>query len=195
MYYRTPAILISLFASTCGACPLVPSDGCSVCGDGKCVTTPDAMFQFEDDPPVTCGDLQELGYTGEIPLEQCPVLTLLVLDVCMCDVITTSPTTAPSATSALPSTGPVQELSQSPSNGVIVDETNRPTPIPTSTPTTAAPVTPAPITPVPIIVRTPAPQAVTSAPLYPTKKPKRGKKQPKHGKKRALRDAAGDKRS
>jgi len=66
-------------------CPKVSENGCSVCGEGKCVTSPDAVFLFPGQPSVPCGILQSAGLTGRIPLEQCEFLPALI-GVCNCGV-------------------------------------------------------------------------------------------------------------
>jgi len=57
--------------------------GCSVCGDGKAVTAPSAVFSFPSQPPIPCGMLQDAGMNGYIPLEQCVFLPPL-LTMCGC---------------------------------------------------------------------------------------------------------------
>lgn len=52
-------------------CPDIPDGGCSVCGDGLCVTSPDVIFEFPNQPPTPCGLLQQAGLDGIIPLDQC----------------------------------------------------------------------------------------------------------------------------
>lgn len=56
------------------ACPQVPLDGCSVCGEGRCVTKPDAIFAVSDQPPVPCGELEVAGLKGVIPLRLCEIV-------------------------------------------------------------------------------------------------------------------------
>ncbi|KAI2507625.1 hypothetical protein MHU86_6812 [Fragilaria crotonensis] len=59
------------------------SQGCSICGDGKVVSAPDAIFAFPGFDPVPCGDLQQAGLVGQVPLEICPVLPNMI-GVCLC---------------------------------------------------------------------------------------------------------------
>jgi hypothetical protein len=94
-------VLVSLFASAYGTCPSVPSGGCSVCGEGKCVSQPDAIVQIGSDTPYTCGDLQQLGYTGKVTSFGCQNFPFLLADVCKCDVTTPGPVT-PAPTTATP---------------------------------------------------------------------------------------------
>jgi len=69
-------------------CPFVPSNGCSICGEGKCISNPDATFQYPGDPAIKCGELEEAGYQGEIPLEFCPLFVQTNMpDVCGCSSI------------------------------------------------------------------------------------------------------------
>jgi len=65
-------------------CPEIPGDGCSVCGPSMCVTDFDAVFEFPGQPAVKCGDLQNAGIDGIVPLDQCGFLPGLILDTCKC---------------------------------------------------------------------------------------------------------------
>jgi hypothetical protein len=80
-------------------CPDVPDTGCSVCGEGQCVTNPDAIFSFPGQPVVECGVLEIAGFNGQVPLDQCPLLVGLIGPICECgDSIpgTMPPSAAPS---------------------------------------------------------------------------------------------------
>ena len=91
-------IVVAAFLATVKAqCPATPPGGCSVCGEGLCVGNPDAIFAFPGFPAVPCGTLEEAGYSGTVPSEQCPFLPGLITD---CDCGTGSapaPTPAPVA--------------------------------------------------------------------------------------------------
>lgn len=52
-------------------CPAVPNDKCSVCGPDLCVTLPDAIFDFPDQPTVTCGALEVAGLNDFITEGEC----------------------------------------------------------------------------------------------------------------------------
>jgi len=65
--------------------PLVAGQGCSVCGDGKAITKPDAIFAFPGQPVVACGDLEKAGEEGVVPLSQCGFLPALIKDTCGCE--------------------------------------------------------------------------------------------------------------
>eukprot|EP00547_Thalassionema_nitzschioides_P014247 CAMPEP_0194232680 /NCGR_PEP_ID=MMETSP0158-20130606/961_1 /TAXON_ID=33649 /ORGANISM="Thalassionema nitzschioides, Strain L26-B" /LENGTH=274 /DNA_ID=CAMNT_0038965477 /DNA_START=36 /DNA_END=860 /DNA_ORIENTATION=+ len=144
--------------TTC-ECPV--SDGCSICGDGKEVGAPDAIFVFPGQPAVPCGLLEEGGREGTIPLAQCKFLvTLPELDVCECQPIAPipAPITSPPVTSA-----PDPE-----------SETVSPVVPPTQAPATAAPIDPtaAPVDPTAApIDPTQAPVDPTAAPVDPTQAP------------------------
>jgi hypothetical protein len=89
-------------------CPDVPETGCSVCGEGQCVTNPDAIFDFPEQPIVPCGVLEIAGFNGLVPLEQCPLLVNLIGPICECgDSVpgTMPPSMSPSMTAA-PSAAP-----------------------------------------------------------------------------------------
>jgi len=89
-----------------GACPIVPEGGCSICGEGKCVTNPDAIFRYENQPEAPCGGLQTVGYSGSIDLSFCSFFPRLPeLDVCGCAASTYAPSATPTI-SALPSSSP-----------------------------------------------------------------------------------------
>ena len=66
---------------------------CSVCGEGKIVTTPDAIFTVGIS--ISCGELQETGQRGEIPEDKCAPLQALpeTASICNCAPGTFSPVT------------------------------------------------------------------------------------------------------
>jgi hypothetical protein len=59
-----------VIASVDGARPATPAGGCSICGEGKCVSKPDAIFSFGSQPAVSCGTLEGLGYAGRQEIMQ-----------------------------------------------------------------------------------------------------------------------------
>jgi hypothetical protein len=128
------------------ACPDVPSSGCSVCGTGECVTIPEAIFTFSGQPEVPCGVLQQAGYMGQVPGDQCPFLPGLVADICGCD------STVPGAP---PTPAPVEP------------PTSAPVPVATPAPVTVVTVV---FTPAPVVIFTSAPVDVNA----PTDKPESG---------------------
>jgi len=66
-------------------CPDVRPNGCSICGEGMCISNPDSMFQYPGDPEISCIELEEAGYLGEIPLEFCPLFPQTKMpEVCGC---------------------------------------------------------------------------------------------------------------
>jgi hypothetical protein len=65
-------------------CPVLPPGGCSICGEGKCVQNPDALFAFPGGPPVRCGDLEQAGLAGGIRPDQCSLLPGTIDEVCDC---------------------------------------------------------------------------------------------------------------
>ena len=104
------------------ACPAAPPTGCSVCGDGRCVTLPDVVFTFPGQPSVPCGDLENAGLTGLIPLSQCVALPPIIEGVCGCD-------DSRPATGAPPTPAPTP---------LVVSPTPAPTPLATPAPTPPA---------------------------------------------------------
>ena len=72
------------------SCPAIPAGGCSVCGPNSCVSNPSAIFSFPGQPLAPCGELQEAGYSGIVPLEHCPILPPLIKKTCACVTITPS---------------------------------------------------------------------------------------------------------
>jgi len=72
-------------ATTNAACPDVPDNGCSICGENKCIDSDkkDEIFSFPGQPAVPCSLLQTAGEMGLIPLDQCSQLPSLI-DVCNC---------------------------------------------------------------------------------------------------------------
>ena len=83
-----------------GACPeFPPEDGCSICGTGSCITNPDAIFVFPGQPAISCGMLQDNGFNGQIPVEQCGILPQLLGD---CECSPTVPIIPPGACPEFP---------------------------------------------------------------------------------------------
>ena len=102
-------ILAALVAHTnAQGCPEpVEGEGCSVCGEGMCVTNPDAIFSFPGQPSAPCGTLQMAGLNGGIPLSQCPFLPSLI-GVCECgDSLPTDAPVAPTPAPVAPTAAPV----------------------------------------------------------------------------------------
>lgn len=62
-------------------CPDVPADGCSVCGEGLCVTIPDGIFVFPNQPSTPCNILEQAGFDGLVPIESCKLLLSLLLSL------------------------------------------------------------------------------------------------------------------
>jgi len=63
----------------------IPSTGCSVCGEGRFVASPNDIFQFPGQPTVGCGQLESAGLDGLIPLDQCGFLPPFVGPECGCN--------------------------------------------------------------------------------------------------------------
>ncbi|KAI2511940.1 hypothetical protein MHU86_2456 [Fragilaria crotonensis] len=112
--------------------PTTPGQGCSICGDGKSVTAPDAIFAFPYYDPIACGELQTAGLNGELPLENCLIYPDII-GVCACAPDSgTSPNGAPMGT-ASPTRKPTRRPTQKPtSRGPTRKPTRRPTQKPTS---------------------------------------------------------------
>jgi hypothetical protein len=86
-------------------CPVVPAGGCTVCGDGLCVTKPGAIFSFAGQPEVPCSVLQTAGEVGQVPPNQCPFLPGIIVDLCGCESSIPAP---PSAAPVEPTLAPVE---------------------------------------------------------------------------------------
>jgi len=141
------------------AAPVLPT-GCSICGDGKKVTKPDATFEFPGQPTVTCGVLESAGEVGQIPLSQCPFLPPLI-PMCECQPI--GATVAPSAIIA-PTDAPAVPNTDAPApstDAPIVSPTNAPVTPPTDVPIILPTMPP---TNAPVTIPTDAPIVVTNAP-------------------------------
>jgi hypothetical protein len=147
----TPAAPTPASTSAGGGCPAVPPSGCSVCGEGLCVGNPSAIFIFTGQPEVLCGDLEQAGIDGQVPLDQCPFLPNLV-STCKCGTGTTpDPSPSPTRAAVSPTAAPVVAIAPSPA----------PTPAPTAAPT---PV-PTPQLIAPSKRPTPPPAVPTPAPV------------------------------
>jgi len=148
---------------------VVNSQGCSICGDGKKITAPDAIFIFPGQPSVPCGALEAAGESGAIPLDQCGFLPPFV-GLCECAPapvtpvvpatdapffpLTDPPTVPPTDAPVPPTAAPVVP----PTDAPVVSATDAPTVPPTDAPTvppTDAPVVPA--TDAPVVPATDAP--------------------------------------
>eukprot|EP00541_Cyclophora_tenuis_P005594 CAMPEP_0116554488 /NCGR_PEP_ID=MMETSP0397-20121206/7620_1 /TAXON_ID=216820 /ORGANISM="Cyclophora tenuis, Strain ECT3854" /LENGTH=470 /DNA_ID=CAMNT_0004079655 /DNA_START=716 /DNA_END=2124 /DNA_ORIENTATION=- len=87
-------------SATPSAAPVDPvptaPDACFVCGSSiSRVSLPDTVLEFPDQPDTTCGQLEQDGLRGLIPVGvQCVVASLTVQADCAC---VTNPTTMPSA--------------------------------------------------------------------------------------------------
>jgi len=79
-------------------CPIIPDDGCSICGPGKCVTAPKEIFSFPNQPEVDCGLLEKAGHGGIVPLAECDILPNLVADKCKCSSSLETPKPSPRPT-------------------------------------------------------------------------------------------------
>jgi hypothetical protein len=142
----TPAPVPAATPASAGGpapCPDVPAGGCSVCGVGNCVTIPENIFVFPGQPTVQCSVLQDAGYAGAVPLDQCPLIPGLINDLCGCA------SSLPAATPAPVMATPAPVLT--------------PAPVPATTPAPQMATTPAPVPSVP----TPPPQApfITFSPV------------------------------
>ena len=139
-------------------CPVIPADGCSVCGEGLCVTLPDAIFSVPGQPQAPCGVLEGAGESGLISSNQCPFLPPITLTMCGCasaiPAVLVQPTPAP----VQPTPAPVQPT---------------PAPVAIEQPLDPSPVqpTPAPIQPTPAPVAIGQPLDPSPSPVQPTPAP------------------------
>jgi len=156
-----PAVLHSI-------CESIPSNGCSVCGDGKYVSDPVTIFEFPGQPAVPCGVLELAGETGAIPIGDCSVLPSVITSVCGCVVCEGAETGPPSAESTPnptspptlePTNPPTPEPTNPPTPEPTIKPTSFPTNLPTSIPSEAPSSMPVPVapTPFPVLLFTPAP--------------------------------------
>jgi len=88
-------------------CPQVSDGGCSICGPDLCVTNNDAIFKFGGQPAVRCDVLEQVGLIGDLPVEACTFLPLLVNEVCDCRP-TRPDTSTPTPSTLSPTTLSVQ---------------------------------------------------------------------------------------
>lgn len=130
--------------------PPSPPEGCLICGDGKVVTAPDAIFSFPAQPSFSCGVLEDAGLSGMIPVESCRFLPGLI-DVCEC-----MPGDPPPSTTQAPVTPTTSAPLAPPTPAPVLSPT--PAPIIPPTPAPIAPVTLAPVPPpTPVGPSTPCP--------------------------------------
>ncbi|KAI2489300.1 hypothetical protein MHU86_25293 [Fragilaria crotonensis] len=85
--------------------------GCSVCGDGKTVSAPTAIFSYPAYDPAVCGELQTAGQQGRVQASNCAFLASLesFQTTCTCVPGTLPPISAPS-----PTDPPVAQTTQAP---------------------------------------------------------------------------------
>jgi hypothetical protein len=109
-------------ALSAGLVATATAQQCSVCGDGKVVTLPDVIFAFPAHPAVPCGQLEQAGFLGQIPVEQCDFLPPLIADVCGCKAIGNTPLSPPVMSPVpVPTKSPKQAVSQpAPSGGAAL---------------------------------------------------------------------------
>ena len=169
MMFRSLVVASLLIASVTGQCPSVPDGGCSVCGEGLCVGNPETIFAFPGFPAVPCGALQEAGYTGAVPISQCPFLPGLIGD-CGCGTGSAEvapPTPAPVAPVVPPTSVPVPAPTSvpvpAPTAVPVPAPTAVPVPRPTSVPVPAPTTVPVPATNRPTIGLTPSPVNVPTS--------------------------------
>eukprot|EP00547_Thalassionema_nitzschioides_P008145 CAMPEP_0194227528 /NCGR_PEP_ID=MMETSP0156-20130528/42904_1 /TAXON_ID=33649 /ORGANISM="Thalassionema nitzschioides, Strain L26-B" /LENGTH=668 /DNA_ID=CAMNT_0038960015 /DNA_START=96 /DNA_END=2102 /DNA_ORIENTATION=+ len=60
------------------------TEHCSVCGEGREVTNPDAIFDFPDQPSVKCGALESAGWNALLYPSECEDLPDLIDLLCEC---------------------------------------------------------------------------------------------------------------
>lgn len=98
-------------SNTTARCPDIPEKGCSVCGNGYCVSNPDEIFSFPGQPDASCSTLEEAGLQGLIPLTECSFLPDIVQASCGC----MSNLPQPPSISPVPSQMPVVPPTKMPS--------------------------------------------------------------------------------
>lgn len=151
-------LLVTFLAATKGHEP------CSVCGDGKVVSAPEADFSIPSYEPKKCSELQFDGQTGNITPDDCKILPSFI-DVCVCIDGSLPPIEAP--TTAPVATGTTIPLAPSISTAPVSTGTTPPVSTSTSPPVSA--VSSAPVatgTTAPVSTSTTAPVATgTTAPV------------------------------
>mmetsp|Transcript_17502 Transcript_17502/g.25892 ORF Transcript_17502/g.25892 Transcript_17502/m.25892 type:complete len:262 (-) Transcript_17502:27-812(-) len=79
------ALATSAVANNQAPCPVVPEDGCSICGDGLCVTKPHHIFQNPGEPDHSCKSLEESALQGELSEVACLSVRYPALGTCDCE--------------------------------------------------------------------------------------------------------------
>lgn len=104
---QVPAPRLSTRAGV--VCPAVPPTGCSVCGAGQCITAPTPQVDLPGQSPYSCGQLQEGGLTGAVPLALCPSVAAFLKDCACAPGDPPAPPTAPPTVAevAAPTSPPV----------------------------------------------------------------------------------------
>jgi hypothetical protein len=201
----TLVLIISLWKSSFSQCPVVPANGCSVCGDDLCVGNPSALLSSAGElAGITCGQLQEAGFNSGIPLEQCP---LFVIFLSNCECSASSPTLPPNTvdvvggdlkrldanvtTTMAPIASATTEIPFTEVPFTDAPITQPPSPITTSI--TSAP-TPLPVTILPVVSRKPVVTIPVASPEFTTPTTLEVKKGGKKGKEMSGKKKKGGKK-
>eukprot|EP00547_Thalassionema_nitzschioides_P013060 CAMPEP_0194261996 /NCGR_PEP_ID=MMETSP0158-20130606/46317_1 /TAXON_ID=33649 /ORGANISM="Thalassionema nitzschioides, Strain L26-B" /LENGTH=929 /DNA_ID=CAMNT_0039002139 /DNA_START=67 /DNA_END=2856 /DNA_ORIENTATION=+ len=149
----SPTLMPSLMPTTLNngftPCPDVPPGGCSVCGDGKCITSPDTEVDIGAEDPLSCADIEKAGLDGTLSDSECTLLQTFIDEPCACDIgIPTgdqsqSPTSEilqsfqPSALPSLVPSAISRDQSQSPTSEILqsFQPSVLPSVVPSATPT------------------------------------------------------------
>jgi hypothetical protein len=155
------ATLPPLVSATCGCSSSSPAPAmvapsgqqiCHVCGQGKTVGNATALFTYNDQPPIECGDLEASGLEGQISPEECTTLLPAVADICLCQdesfptaPVAAAPQMIPPVAPVAPTISPVSPPAISPVSPPTVSPVlPPPTPLPTQTVTFSPTPAPAP---------------------------------------------------
>jgi len=117
----TPATLPPATSPSSAGCSIgeVPDTGCSVCGQGMCVTNSEAIFEFPGQPSVKCGELETAGLQGIVPLAQCGFLPSLITDTCVCQQSQNNPSSSSvSSPVTQPTPSPIRQPTSTPPDGL-----------------------------------------------------------------------------
>jgi hypothetical protein len=106
----TNSLVPSVVPTSYGACPKVPSNGCSICGEMRCATAPDTFYSYKNF--YSCGELETAGLDGLLTPAECAMFASTISDTCGCALASKAPRRQPSV-SPSPSSSPTTSMAPS----------------------------------------------------------------------------------
>jgi hypothetical protein len=91
-------MLLTVIFLAASLAAVASAQGCSICGDGLRVGSPDAIVEFQPGQSWSpCGEIEAAGAHGLIPQGECQSLIPLIYDTCKCIPLSLTAPTSHSA--------------------------------------------------------------------------------------------------